>query len=78
MFYSPWCGHCRHFAPVWKQIANDHSTTVHFGALSCSDYDSVCNENQVKAYPSIKAFNVPGEEGGGGRIIIDVTINEVT
>ena len=20
-FYSSWCGHCQHFAPVWKEMA---------------------------------------------------------
>ena len=20
-FYSSWCGHCQHFAPVWKEVA---------------------------------------------------------
>ena len=22
-FYSSWCGHCIHFAPVWRKLASD-------------------------------------------------------
>ena len=22
-FYSSWCGHCQHFAPTWKKLAED-------------------------------------------------------
>ena len=22
-FYASWCGHCQHFAPVWKKLAYD-------------------------------------------------------
>ena len=21
-FYSSWCGHCQHFAPIWKEVAS--------------------------------------------------------
>ena len=60
-FYSPWCGHCQEFAPRYISIAKDVLTRVprfhvEFYAVSCSEHHSLCQEETIHAYPTIRAY----------------------
>ncbi len=51
-FFSSWCGHCIHFAPKWKQFANDLApwqNIVVIAGLDCADDNNVaiCREYEV-------------------------------
>ncbi|DAZ96922.1 TPA: hypothetical protein N0F65_012025 [Lagenidium giganteum] len=59
-FYSPWCPHCRHFAPELEKIAAFYSkSNVRVGAVDCTRNNALCDREQIMAYPAIKLFNVP-------------------
>ena len=36
-FQAPWCGHCKNLVPVLKDISNELSDVVSFGAVNCED-----------------------------------------
>ncbi len=59
-FYSSWCGHCQHFAPVMKEIGAEieaWSSTFKLGVVECSgskDSQNACNRHKIQAYPTLK------------------------
>ncbi|XP_071495905.1 sulfhydryl oxidase 2-like [Diadema antillarum] len=62
-FFSSWCGHCVHFAPTWKSLAEDLRHWKHavlIAAIDCAEQknNEVCRSNSVHAYPSIKFFDL--------------------
>uniref|UniRef100_A0A182XYW9 Sulfhydryl oxidase n=1 Tax=Anopheles stephensi TaxID=30069 RepID=A0A182XYW9_ANOST len=61
-FYNSYCGFCRRFAPIWKQLATDilgWQKLVRVTALDCSrdENNAVCREFEVMAYPTIRFFS---------------------
>lgn len=76
-FYNSYCGFCRRYAPIWKQLASDilgWQRTVKVMALDCSrdENNPVCREFDVMAYPTIR-FMPPYYEDGPQKIGIPVT-----
>ncbi|KFB51709.1 AGAP007491-PA-like protein [Anopheles sinensis] len=60
-FYNSYCGFCRRFAPIWKQLAVDilgWQKLVRVTALDCSrdENNAICREFEVMAYPTIRFF----------------------
>uniref|UniRef100_A0AC35U774 Sulfhydryl oxidase n=1 Tax=Rhabditophanes sp. KR3021 TaxID=114890 RepID=A0AC35U774_9BILA len=60
-FYADWCGHCRAFAPFYKEFAysvKDWGEVVVVAALNCADPFNVqeCRNNNVDFYPMVKYF----------------------
>ncbi|KAE9418066.1 hypothetical protein Angca_005187, partial [Angiostrongylus cantonensis] len=60
-FYSDWCGHCRSFAPLYKELANDvraWQDVVQIAAINCADSVNhiTCQSNGVHFFPFIKYF----------------------
>lgn len=60
-FYNAYCGHCRKFAPKWKEFATellDWRDVVAIVALDCSadENNDLCREFEVMAYPTIRYF----------------------
>lgn len=57
-FYAPWCPHCQHFAPTYGSLATQYedAPSVTFFAVNCEDHADVCTANEVKGFPTIKAF----------------------
>ncbi|GAA6039738.1 hypothetical protein JCM8097_001378 [Rhodosporidiobolus ruineniae] len=56
--YSPYCGHCRSFAPKWKELVDTYSTAAdlhdfHFAQVDCASNGDLCHSHDVKYYPSI-------------------------
>nr|CDJ92431.1 Thioredoxin and Erv1 Alr domain containing protein [Haemonchus contortus] len=60
-FYSDWCGHCRSFAPLYKELARDvrgWQDVVKIAAINCADSSNqnTCRSNNVQFFPFIKYF----------------------
>jgi thiol-disulfide isomerase/thioredoxin len=36
-FYAPWCGHCKHLAPVWDKMAKQLQNKVNIAEVNCED-----------------------------------------
>jgi hypothetical protein len=36
-FYAPWCGHCKHLAPVWDTMAKQLQNKVNVAEVNCED-----------------------------------------
>ncbi|KAL1400569.1 hypothetical protein pipiens_002056 [Culex pipiens pipiens] len=71
-FYNSYCGFCRRYAPVWKQLASDilgWNRQVKVTALDCSrdENNAICREFEVMAYPTIRFF-APYYEDGDQKI----------
>lgn len=66
-FYAPWCGHCKKLAPAWTELAEEINPDDEWEAkilsLDCTQYKSVCSENGVTGYPTLKLFYPDTAEG---------------
>jgi len=76
MFYAPWCGHCKRLHPTWdelgKKFNTDDSSEVVIAKVDCTVETSVCSDNDVTGYPTLKFFKKDGgddsaEKYRGGR-----------
>lgn len=61
-FYNAYCGHCRKFAPVWKQFAEDlkdWKDIVNIVAVDCSNdaNNGLCRTYEIMSYPTVKYFS---------------------
>lgn len=54
-FYAPWCGHCQKLAPTWEQLAQSYESdnSVSVSKVDCTQYRSVCNQFDIKGYPTL-------------------------
>lgn len=79
-FYNSYCGFCRRYAPIWKQLAADilgWQNQVKVMALDCSrdDNNALCRAFEVMAYPTIR-FIPPYYEEGPQKIGVPVTAHD--
>lgn len=62
VYYADWCGHCIHYAPVFKKIAGMMSSDprIGFAALNCAQFPEFCVGVEVNSYPTIRGYHFPG------------------
>lgn len=65
-FYAPWCGHCKHLAPLWDQAAEQvaaEGLPVHFGKMDCTvrAHNSICSRYKTSGYPSLRVITPEGK-----------------
>lgn len=66
-FYAPWCGHCKHLAPVWDQLYHEHADQLNVAKVDCTAENSkeICENFEVRGYPTLLYF--PSEEEHSGK-----------
>ncbi|KNC83315.1 hypothetical protein SARC_04440 [Sphaeroforma arctica JP610] len=73
-FYSEWCGHCRNFAPTFKevaQLAKPWSRYISVGAVNCVDEKTVCLDHKVTRYPTIRYFTHPSPQNSSTTLELE-------
>jgi len=61
-FFAPWCGHCKHLAPIYEQVATTlktSSTDKHVAKVDCTKHKDLCSRFGVQGYPTVKFIHVP-------------------
>ncbi|KAG6836914.1 hypothetical protein H0H93_001280 [Arthromyces matolae] len=59
-FFSPYCGHCRNFAPTWEKLVEavaDQKLPVTLAQVDCSAYGDLCGSQNVRGYPTMFMYN---------------------
>ncbi|SSD61082.1 related to ER-retained PMA1-suppressing protein 1 [Saccharomycodes ludwigii] len=66
-FYSPYCGHCKSLAPIWKETVqtfnedpNSSKLGISFNQVNCVESGDLCSEEDIHAYPSIRLYGPSG------------------
>lgn len=55
-FYAPWCGPCQALLPEWRRMARMLSGVINVGTVDCQKHHSLCQSEDVRAYPEIRLF----------------------
>ncbi|KAI8049986.1 thioredoxin-like protein [Syncephalis plumigaleata] len=55
-FFAPWCGHCQHLAPTWKELGHTLKGKVNVGSVDCTIEADICKQFNVLGYPTLKLF----------------------
>ncbi|VDM76720.1 unnamed protein product [Strongylus vulgaris] len=58
-FYADWCGHCRAFAPHFREFAGlvkEWNPVVSVAVINCADAFNaqICRDNGISYYPMLK------------------------
>eukprot|EP00927_Polykrikos_kofoidii_P008428 TRINITY_DN13498_c0_g1_i2.p1 TRINITY_DN13498_c0_g1~~TRINITY_DN13498_c0_g1_i2.p1 ORF type:complete len:457 (-),score=55.33 TRINITY_DN13498_c0_g1_i2:296-1666(-) len=76
-FYADWCPYCRQFHPQWtlaaKQLGDmelyldgdKQPTRVKFMKINCVAFGKTCQENAVRAFPTLRLYRRDGTYEGG-------------
>lgn len=53
-FFAPWCGHCKHLAPVLEETAKALDGTMKIAAIDATANSKLAKRFGVKGYPTVK------------------------
>ncbi|PNF40485.1 hypothetical protein B7P43_G08182 [Cryptotermes secundus] len=62
-FFASWCGSCQQLAPEWRKLAKMVSSmaNIHIGAVDCEAEVSLCMQQGVRSYPTIRLYPLGGQ-----------------
>ena len=60
-FYSPYCPHCKRFAPTWDKVAKEKAPLegvagFTMAQVDCTAQGDLCHDSGVKGYPQVMLF----------------------
>jgi len=63
-FYAPWCGHCKHLAPVWEKLATafENEKNIVVANIDADKYRDIGSRYGVTGFPTIKYFPKASKE----------------
>lgn len=63
LFYAPWCGHCKNFAPIYKDLAYKLHGHMSFYAVNCHNKNSqkIARLCEIEGYPTLKYISTKGK-----------------
>ncbi|THH04930.1 hypothetical protein EW145_g5166 [Phellinidium pouzarii] len=71
--FSPYCHHCRAFAPTWERLVQHYESLddpgVHFAQINCAVNGDLCDKHGVTGYPQMTLYKngEPAERFKGSR-----------
>merc|ERR1711937_249894 len=65
MFYAPWCGHCKEFAPVYDNIAKEYegNDAIVVAKLDSEAHAVFAKMYKVTSFPTLKIFPKKEKKG---------------
>ncbi|KAF9045695.1 thioredoxin-domain-containing protein [Hymenopellis radicata] len=57
--FSPYCGHCKAFAPTWEELVKISETEVpgiKLAQVNCAVNGDLCNANGITGYPTLNVY----------------------
>ncbi len=55
-FWASWCGHCKMYAPVFEELAQQYAGKIRFAKLNCDENADVANKCQVRGTPTMLIY----------------------
>ena len=64
-FYSPYCPHCKHLAPVWMETWEEFKEegkklNITFSQVNCVESADLCADENIGFFPDIRLYNPSG------------------
>jgi len=56
-FWAPWCGHCRHFEPVFSELAEwarSEHLPITLASLDATQHGSTSKQFNIRSFPSLR------------------------
>ncbi|XP_018569443.1 dnaJ homolog subfamily C member 10-like [Anoplophora glabripennis] len=60
-FYAPWCGHCTHFEPEFRVVAQRLEGRVRTAKIDCEAERVFCGRQGITGYPTLRLYLSPKE-----------------
>jgi len=77
-FYAPWCGHCKHLAPIWEKLASvfKNEPNVVIANVDADKHKDIGSKYGVSGFPTLKFFGkdskAEGKPYNGQRELADL------
>ncbi|KAF8516674.1 thioredoxin-like protein [Gautieria morchelliformis] len=69
-YFSPYCIHCRNFAPTWNRLVEhvqlQDDPGVRLVQVNCATEGDLCNNNDIQGYPALKLYQ-------DGKMVEDIS-----